>query len=89
MTERTAKGNPLARGERLQVMLDAEELKALDDFRFSRRMPSRASAVRELLRRGLAAEGFPLAAAGMRSGEFGVLGDGAAGGKRAQRGSRD
>jgi hypothetical protein len=85
MTERTAKGNPLARGERLQVMLDADELVALDDFRFSRRMPSRASAVRELLRRGLAAEGFRLAEAGTRSGEFGVLGAGAAGGDRSQR----
>ena len=43
----------LSRGERLQVMLTAEELAALDDFRFKRRMPSRASAVRELLKRGL------------------------------------
>ena len=32
--------------ERLQVMLGGQELKALDDWRFSRRMPSRASAVR-------------------------------------------
>jgi hypothetical protein len=75
MTEKTAKGNPLARGERLQVMLDVDELKALDDFRFSRRMPSRAAAIRELLRRGLLAEGFALADGSARSGEFGVLGD--------------
>jgi hypothetical protein len=34
----------ISRGERLQVMLTDEELKALDDWRFSRRMPSRASA---------------------------------------------
>jgi hypothetical protein len=46
------------RTERLQIMLNAEELLALDDFRFKRRMPSRAAAVRELLKRGLAAEGF-------------------------------
>jgi hypothetical protein len=39
-------------------MLDADELLAPDDFRFKKRMPSRASAVRELLKRGLAAEGF-------------------------------
>lgn len=32
----------LTRGERLQIMLTEEELKALDDWRFSRRMPSRA-----------------------------------------------
>ena len=47
-----------ARDERLQIMLSPEELVAVDDFRFKKRMPSRAAAVRELLRRGLAAEGF-------------------------------
>ena len=50
----------LARGERLQIMLTDEELVALDDWRFDKRMPSRASAVRELLKRGLAAEGVAL-----------------------------
>jgi hypothetical protein len=39
--------------ERLQAMLSAEELAALDDWRFAQRMPSRAAAIRELLRRGL------------------------------------
>ena len=43
------------RGERLQVMLSPEELVALDDFRFRHRMPTRAAAVRELLKLGLAA----------------------------------
>jgi len=62
------------RGERLQLMLTGEELKALDDFRFSRRMPSRASAVRELLKRGLAAEGFEVADGASRSSDYGVLG---------------
>jgi hypothetical protein len=60
------------RAERLQIMLNAEELSALDDFRFKSRMPSRAAAVRELLKRGLAAEGFPVAAIGAKSSEFGV-----------------
>jgi hypothetical protein len=60
------------RGERLQIMLDEDELVAVDDFRFKKRMPSRASAVRELLKRGLAAEGFALAAAGAKSTSFGV-----------------
>ena len=60
------------RGERLQIMLTAEELSALDDWRFSRRMPSRAAAVRELLRRGLASEGFDLAVGGRKSRDFGV-----------------
>jgi len=62
------------RGERLQIMLSAEELVVLDDFRFKRRMPSRASAVRELLKRGLAAEGFLAAGAGVKSSQFGVIG---------------
>lgn len=39
--------------ERLQIILSADELSALDDWRFQHRMPSRAAAVRELLRRGL------------------------------------
>lgn len=64
----------LGRGERLQIMLNAEELAAVDDFRFSSRMPSRAAAVRELLRRGLAAEGYLAAGAGVKSQEFGVIG---------------
>ena len=45
--------NNLARGERLQIMLSPDELKALDDFRFKQRMPSRAAAVRELFKLGL------------------------------------
>ena len=63
------------RDERLQVMLSPEELVAVDDFRFKERMPSRAAAVRKLLRRGLAAEGFGLALAGSKSTEYGVIGD--------------
>ena len=73
-------GNGTAmRGERLQIMLSAAELKVLDDFRFKIRMPSRAAAVRELLRRGLTAEGFEAAAFGSKSEEFGVLGKAPAG----------
>jgi hypothetical protein len=62
----------LFRGERLQVMLTEEELKALDDWRFAHRMPSRAAAIRELLKRGLAAEGFLAADGASRSSDFGV-----------------
>lgn len=62
------------RGERLQVMLTESELRALDDWRFERRMPSRASAIRELLKRGLAADGFAQADGRDRSQDFGVLG---------------
>ena len=62
------------RGERLQIMLSPEELALIDDFRFQKRMPSRASTVRELFRRGLASEGFQLAPPGASSKEFGVNG---------------
>jgi hypothetical protein len=41
------------RTERLQVVLSTEELAAVDEFRFENRLPSRAAAVRELMRRGL------------------------------------
>jgi hypothetical protein len=67
-------GSARQRAERLQVMLDPEEVAAVDDFRFKKRMPSRASAVRELLKRGLAAEGFLTAAAGTKSSDYGVTG---------------
>lgn len=66
----------LPREERLQLMLTKEELDAVDNWRFDNRMPSRAAAVRELLRRGLAAEGFDLAGNGARSSSFGVLQNG-------------
>jgi len=63
-----------SRGERLQIMLNETELSALDDWRFERRMPSRAAAVRELLRLGLSAEGVSLADGRRRSRDFGVTG---------------
>jgi len=65
--------NDLMRGERLQIMLSGEELAAVDDFRFKQRMPSRAAAVRELLRLGLASVGLRAALAGEKSSSFGVL----------------
>jgi hypothetical protein len=66
--------NGESRGERLQIMLTGDELTILDNFRFKQRMPSRASAIRELLKRGLAAEGFAAAAFGTKSEDFGVTG---------------
>ena len=62
------------RGERLQIMLTKSEIEALDDWRFGRHMPSRASAIRELLKRGLASEGFDLASRETKSKDFGVTG---------------
>lgn len=69
------------REERLQIMLSPEELAAVDDYRFKRRMPSRAAAVRDLLNRGIASvKGSEVgsgdgvdADAGMKSGDFGVF----------------
>jgi hypothetical protein len=58
---------------RLQIMLDEEELEAIEAWRFKTRMPSRAAAVREIMRRGLAAEGFAMAAPGTRSEIYGII----------------
>lgn len=65
----------LNRAERLQIMLTAEELQLVDDWRFSRRMPSRSSAVRELLKRGLLAEGFDASGPKAKSKDFGLVPD--------------
>lgn len=63
----------IMREQRLQIMLTEEELAAIDDWRFACRMPTRAAAVRELLKRGLAAEGFIAATVGEKSQDFGVV----------------
>ena len=60
------------RGERLQVMLSPDELAALDDFRFKHRMPTRAAAVRELLKLGLTVVTTD-GVAGMKSSNFGMF----------------
>jgi hypothetical protein len=66
-------GKGLTRDERLQIMLSPDELRALDNFRFERRMPSRAAAVRELLRQGLGVTGGKVDNTGKTSREYGVL----------------
>ncbi|RUU54688.1 hypothetical protein [Mesorhizobium sp. M2C.T.Ca.TU.002.02.1.1] len=77
----------LERPQRLQIMLTDEELAALENWRFEKRMPSRSAAVRELLRRGLSSDGFLIADAGAKSQDFGVIsvdgvGDGSSESKR-------
>jgi hypothetical protein len=62
------------REERLQIMLSPAELEVIDNFRFTHRMPTRAAAVRELLKLGLASAG--VAADGNKSSNYGVLGRG-------------
>lgn len=41
------------RTDRIQLMLDDDELEAIDGWRFDNRLPSRAAAIRELIKRGL------------------------------------
>jgi len=48
----TEKKSP-KRTEKIQIMLDDDELEAIDNWRFEHRLPSRAAAIRELIRRGL------------------------------------
>lgn len=81
--------SPDSRGERLQIMLSAEELQVVDEFRFKQRMPSRAAAVRELLKRGLAAEGYLAAVFGSKSSDWGVTGDSPGGAKPRDGGDTD
>jgi hypothetical protein len=67
------KGKGLQREERLQIMLSSAELSAIDEFRFQHRMPSRAAAIRELLRFGMAAAGPVADNTGVKSRDYGVL----------------
>ena len=68
------------RGERLQIMLSPEELEVIDDFRFQHRMPTRAAAVRELLKLGLASIGTQ-GGPGLKSSSYGVFSRGPGGHK--------
>ena len=62
------------RGERLQIMLSPDELSLIDDFRFKHRMPTRAAAVRELLRQGLTV--ITPTGDGQKSSNYGIFGRG-------------
>ena len=55
------------RGQRLQVMLTPLELSKVDDWRYNHRMPSRAAAIRALLKLGLAFVEIDGAHSGMKS----------------------
>jgi hypothetical protein len=71
----TQNGNGgLNREQRLQIMLSPEELEAVDTFRFTHRMPSRAAAVRELFRLGLSVSDKFVARSGAPSNAYGVIG---------------
>jgi hypothetical protein len=64
------------RSERIQLMLDLDELEAIDAWRFDNRLPSRAAAIRELIRRGLMnRELDPPETRAVRTTDFGVVPD--------------
>jgi len=65
------------RGQRLQIMLSPDELTVIDDFRFKHRMPTRAAAVRELMRLGLTVDAVD--GDGQKSSEYGVVNRGLTG----------
>jgi hypothetical protein len=73
---KNGKAESVLRDERLQIMLDPDELRAVDTFRFEHRMPSRAAAVRELFRLGLSVAGTKVGTGpteGAKSSDYGVL----------------
>jgi hypothetical protein len=57
----------MTRGHRLQIMLTPQEVRKVDDWRYMRRMPSRAAAVRALLKLGLASIEVDVSRAGYES----------------------
>ena len=62
------------RTQKLQLMLSERELKVIDDWRFEHRMPTRAAAIRELLRRGLESKEFSAPEAkDLASGDFSIV----------------
>lgn len=63
------------RSERLQIMLALVELEAIDDWRYDNRIPTRAAAIRELLRRGMVAEHLAPPEQNAGTGEYGVIDD--------------
>lgn len=68
--------NGLSRETRLQIMLNEEELAAIDDWRFRHRMPSRAAAIRNLLSIALKVHKEEEHSKPMRSQDYGLLDDG-------------
>ena len=65
--------NGLSRETRLQIMLNEEELAAIDDWRFKQRMPSRAAAIRQLLNIALRVQQKDGLVKPMRSQDYGVF----------------
>lgn len=64
------------RTERLQIMLLDGELDAIDRWRYENMIPTRAAAIRELLRRGLNAKDAAQPVRNAETGTYRVLDDG-------------
>jgi hypothetical protein len=59
-------------------MLDVDELEAIDAWRFDHRLPTRAAAIRELIRRGLMNQAMePPETKDLRTSDFSVVTDSA------------
>ena len=71
----SAQDKPQKRTEKLQLMLGRDDLKVIDDWRFENRLPSRAAAIRELIRRGLQSGDFADPPEEAASGDFRVVED--------------
>ena len=69
----TENDRPPKRTEKLQLMLGPDELQAIDDWRFENRLPSRAAAIRELIRRGLSTDEFASPPEDTASGDFRIV----------------
>ncbi|MBO6784442.1 MAG: hypothetical protein JJ899_14400 [Alphaproteobacteria bacterium] len=61
------------RSERLQLLLAPAELEAIDDWRYDHRIPTRAAAIRELLRRGLTADDLEAPADNADTSDYSVV----------------
>ncbi len=61
------------RTEKIQLMLNDDEIRTIDDWRFEHRLPSRAAAIRELISRGLSTTEFADPSEGKSSGGFAVV----------------
>jgi hypothetical protein len=62
------------RTEKLQLMLNDEELTAIDDWRFDHRIPTRAATIRELVRRGLRSSEIREPTPSATTHDYGVIG---------------
>lgn len=58
---------------RIQVQLTEEELQSLDEWRFANRIPSRAAAIRELMRLGLTGTTIKRNVTNKKSTDYGLV----------------